>query len=144
MPPLRFTVIAALAAIACGSSSASNTSTPATPSAPSPPAPVEATGVVIVANHCRLTKEASREAEQTLSRLVKPCNTVLKERLTFRVVLDPSGSIGFARAGDAGTDEIPLCVVTQKLQHKVRLKAPCVIDVRFEPTSIAPASDAAL
>ncbi len=96
--------------------------------------------MVILANHCaHLSKEASQAAEQTISRLVKPCNTVLTEPLTFRVILDPSGSIGFARAkGDAGTDEIPLCVVTQKLQHRVRLKSACMVDVRFEPTSIAP------
>jgi hypothetical protein len=99
--------------------------------------PIEATGVVILANHCgRLSKEASRATEETLSQLTKPCNTVLKEPLTFRVVLEPSGNIGFARASDAGSEEIPLCVVSQKLRHHVRLKSACNLDVRFEPMSI--------
>jgi hypothetical protein len=131
MLALRVTAIAALVTIGCASGSSSS-------SASEPP--IEATGVIILANHCgHLSKEASRATEETLSQLTKPCNTVLKEPLTFRVVLDPSGSIGFARAADAGSDEIPLCVVTQKLQHHVRLKSACVIDVRFEPMSIAPA-----
>lgn len=126
MLALRVTAIAAIVT-ACASSSSSS-STP----------PIEATGVVVLANHCgHLSKEASRATEETLSALTKPCNTVLKEPLTFRVVLDPSGSISFARAPDAGTDEIPLCVVSQKLQHHVRLKAACMLDVRFEPMSIA-------
>jgi hypothetical protein len=93
------------------------------------------TSVVIIADHCQLTRNASREAEATMSRLVDTCNVVVSHPLAFGVVLQPSGAIGFASVGDGG-DEIPLCVAAQKLQHHVRLASPCKLEIRFEPTSI--------
>jgi hypothetical protein len=104
--------------------------------APAPTPPINGTSVVIIANRCQLTKSASREAEATMNRLVDACNVVVSHPLAFGVVLQPNGSIGFASVGDAGGDEIPVCVAAQKLQHHVRLASPCNLDVRFEPTSI--------
>jgi hypothetical protein len=120
--PTRTIVLAGLLA-ACG------------PSSTQPP--VHATSVVIVADRCsRLSKSASHQAAATMSRLVEHCNAVPRP-MTFRVVLEPTGAISFASAGAGGTDEIPLCVASQKLQHHVRLRSPCSLDVRFEPTSLS-------
>lgn len=71
-----------------------------------------------------------------MGRLVEHCDTVVRHPLTFRVILQPGGAITFASTPDAGSDEIPMCVVTQGLHHKVRLATACPLDVRFEPTSI--------
>jgi hypothetical protein len=105
-----------------------------TPSTTEPP--VNGTSVIILANHCRLSKDASRQAEATMNRLVDHCNGVFAHALTFGVVLEPKGTISFTSAGDGGNDEIPMCVATQQLQHRVKLTTACTLDVRFAPTSI--------
>jgi hypothetical protein len=105
--------------------------------APTPAPPINGTSVVVVADHCKLSKSASREAEATMGRLIDTCNVVVTHPLAFGVVLQPGGAIGFASVGDAGGEEIPVCVAAQKLQHHVHLGSPCKLDVRFEPASIA-------
>jgi len=127
MPEMVSRVFVPVAIAACGSPT------------PAPEQHINGTSVVIVANHCsHLSKQASREAEATMGRLVDHCNAPVEHPATFRVILDPSGAIRFANVPDAGTDEIPICVVTQSLHHHVRLATACQLDVRFEPTSIVP------
>lgn len=101
------------------------------------PATPNATSVVILVDECgKLSKGASRETEATINRLVEHCTTPISQPVDFRVVLHPDKTIEFASARDGGTDEVPICIVAQKLQHRIRLAAACTLHVRLTPTSI--------
>jgi hypothetical protein len=100
--------------------------------------PLTATSAVIIANHCNgLSKQDSVRAQQTMNELVEHCDSVPHGKSTFSVVLYPDGSISFASSGDAGSDEIPMCVVSHRLRHKVKLTTECGMDVRLEQTQLA-------
>ncbi len=106
------------------------------------PPPVTAMSAVIIANHCSgLSKQDSVRAQETMNALVEHCDSVPHGEATFRVVLYPDGSISFAAAADGGDGaqaggELPMCVVSHRLRHKVKLTAECDIDVKLAQTSI--------
>jgi hypothetical protein len=93
----------------------------------------------VIANHCvsALTREEAKRAEATMNDLVGSCESMPHDAASFRVVLLPGGGMEFASAGDGGSDEVPICVVSHKLQHRVHLTAPCPIDVRLEQTTMS-------
>ncbi len=102
------------------------------------PAPVTAMSAVIVANHCAgLSKQDSMRAQQTMNELVNHCDTLPHGSATFRVMMYPDGTLSFAASGDGGAEELPMCVVSHRLTHQVKLKTECGMDVRIEETTIS-------
>lgn len=118
----RIVSLAVLALFACGRSS---------------PPPVTAMSAVIVANHCvGFSKHDSVRAQQTMNELVGHCDALPHGAATFRVKLYPDGTLSFGPSGDGGTDELPMCVVSHRLKHQVKLGQECDMDVRLEQTAV--------
>jgi hypothetical protein len=89
---------------------------------------VHQVSAVVVADQCAvLGKQESKHAKEAMDRLV--------------VILHPGGVLQFGDADpDAGGHgEIPMCVVSQKLTHSVRLGAPCKMEIRLEESNVAAA-----
>jgi len=119
-----------LVALSCGNSRPD-------PETPETPGEIHAVTAVVVTNHCAaLTKKDQRAAEITMNRLVERCTEVPHGVRTFGVVLLPGGGLQFTGHADAGETEVPICVVSRLLTHKVKLSAPCVIDIRLEQTQM--------
>lgn len=108
---------------------------------------VRAVSAVVVADQCAgLPKQEAKHAREAMDRLVDGCRSIPHGTAHFVVVLHPGGILQFGDADpDAGgRGEIPLCAVSQKLTHAVRLTAPCSMDIRLEESTMAgTAADAA-
>jgi hypothetical protein len=127
-------MLSGLGVLACGSKQ---------PAAGSPvdprPASVKAVQAVVLANECSaLAKQNAKPAEEAMNKLVEKCTSVPHGAVHFAVVLHPGGGLEFAPSarGDAGapadasaasaaSDEVPLCVLSHKLTHQVKLQKPC-------------------
>ena len=93
---------------------------------------------VIVANHCSgLSKQDSMRAQQTMNELVGQCDALPHGTATFRVMMYPDGTLSFGVSGDGGAEELPMCVVSHRLRHQVKLKTECDMDVRLEQSAVS-------
>jgi hypothetical protein len=103
---------------------------------------VHQVSAVVVADQCAvLGKQESKHAKEAMDRLVDGCRSVPHGNAHFVVILHPGGVLQFGDADpDAGGHgEIPMCVVSQKLTHSVRLGAPCKMEIRLEESNVAAA-----
>lgn len=107
--------------------------------------PVRSVSAVVIADQCSgLGKQEAKHAREAMDRLVDGCHTIPHGSAHFVVVLHPGGALQFLEAGPeaGGPSELPMCVVSQKLTHQVRLPAPCKMEIRLEESAFATAWDA--
>ena len=128
MNPTRAVFLAALSLAACGGAEAN-----------APPSVHEVSAIVALEQCNGLAKQEARHAKEAMDHLVDGCRTVPHGHAHFTVVLHPGGALQFADADPSagGRGEIPICAVSQKLVHSVRLSAPCKMDVRLEESTVA-------
>jgi hypothetical protein len=111
----------------------------ATPAPAEQPAPAARVGVMegsIVFVDCP-DKLDVKEAERTINRLVEPCESVPGGSARFRATLAPRGRIEIAAADGSSEGVIPICVLTNRLTHRIRVKKPCQLDVQIEERRIS-------
>jgi hypothetical protein len=78
-----------------------------------------------------------KEAERTINRLVEPCESVPGGTARFRATLAPRGRIEIAAADGSSEGVIPICVLKNRLTHKIRVNKPCQLDVQIEERKIS-------
>jgi hypothetical protein len=130
-----------LVALAVQSCSGARRSEPPEP-APTPleePAPEARVGVMegsIVFVDCP-DKLDVKEAERTINRLVEPCESVPGGSARFRATLAPRGRIEITAADGSSQGVVPICVLTNRLTHRIRVNKPCQLDVQIEEREIS-------
>lgn len=120
----------------CASKSPSEAQSSPQPTAASPQ-PVRGVSAVLLANECKGLREPDQKRVlETMNRLVDGCWSVPHGSVRFDVVLHPGGGLQFGGNADAGGGEIPLCVLSHKLTHEVKLSGPCTITVRLDESQL--------
>jgi hypothetical protein len=141
---------------ACGPKAPATAPGPAAASAE--PAQVKSIQAVVLANECAgLGKQNAKLAEDAMNKLVDKCTSVPHGAVRFAVTLHPGGGLQFGPSGpsraagmDGGApaaqaattaheaeDEVPMCALSHKLTHDVKLQKPCTIQVRLEEATLA-------
>lgn len=106
---------------------------------------VQSVSAVVVADQCSgLGKQEAKHAREAMDRLVDGCHSIPHGSAHFVVVLHPGGALQFLEVGPeaSGGGELPMCVLSQKLTHKVRLPAPCKMEIRLEESAFMTTGDA--
>lgn len=106
---------------------------------------VQSVSAVVIADQCSgLGKQEAKHAREAMGRLVDGCHTIPHGSAHFIVVLHPGGALQFLEVGPeaGGGGELPMCVLSQKLTHKVRLPAPCKMEIRLEESAFKATGDA--
>jgi hypothetical protein len=126
-------LLATVAFAACAGSSAPS----ATPAQEEKPNASIVNATTVVGKCPDQAQMNAKEAQRSIQQLVEPCATVPGGRAHFSAVLLPGGRIELGSPeGNPADGVVPTCVLTHKLQHQVRLKSPCALDVQLEERKV--------
>lgn len=133
-------VLGALALIALGAWSCTPKQ-PAATSGPAPSASAAPTGkAVAVVEGSILVKECPakldpKQARKTLDMLAGDCTSVPGGSARFLATLMPGGRIDIAAPDGSDEGTIPICVLKNKLRHRLLIKHSCTFEVQIEQSS---------
>jgi hypothetical protein len=134
--------------IGCGASRPAEPSAAVAASAPTEAPAVAPVGIVdstILFTDCPAVSDMNAKlAERTMRRLVEACDSVPSGKAQFVATLVPGGRIEIS-AVDGTEQTVPICVLTHQLQHQVRVKQACKMQIQMEqkPAANKPASTSA-
>ena len=125
-----------LVASAC----ASRTPDSAAPQPSSLAAPINIVESTVVVGSCPDAKWMnSKQAEDSIRKLVEPCAKVPGGMSHFAATLQPGGRIELAGPdGDPASGIVPTCVLEHQLTHRVLLKNACKFDVHLSEGKMQP------
>jgi hypothetical protein len=120
---------------ACGprSEPASSPPPPAPSAAPAKPRVAVVEGSVIVKD---CPSKLHKQARKTLDALVGDCTSVPGGSARFLATLQPGGRIEISASDGSNEGTIPICVLQNKLRHKLFITKECAVEVRIEETSL--------
>jgi hypothetical protein len=124
---LALVVAVTAAAVGCGGKGAE------TPESEGPD--ITSVNASVIVKECPDAKRGmnSKAANSAIRKLVAPCSKVPGGAAHFSATLMPGGRIQLASPeGDATQGVVPTCVLENQLNHRVRLKEPCKLDVLLE------------
>jgi len=127
-----------LLAISCAKPNDANApSNPAPSASAAPPRPrvVVVEGSVLVRD-CPAKLHPS-VARKTLDALAGDCQTVPGGRARFLATLEPGGRIDISATDGTDQGTIPICVLKNKLRHKLFIRKSCTLEVTIEEASMA-------
>jgi len=76
-------------------------------------------------------------ARKTLDALAGDCQTVPGGRARFLATLEPGGRIDISATDGTDQGTIPICVLKNKLRHKLFIRKSCTLEVTIEEASMA-------
>ena len=103
-------------------------------SAPAPPRVAVVEGSVLLKD-CPAKLHAS-VARKTLDALAGDCQSVPGGRARFLATLEPGGRIEISAPDGSQEGTIPICVLQNKLRHKLFIRKPCTLEVTIEEASV--------
>jgi len=120
----------------CAKQSDSKAPSPPAPSSSAPPPPRVAVveGSVLVKD-CPAKLHAS-VARKTLDALAGDCQSVPGGRARFLATLEPGGRIQISAPDGSQEGTIPICVLQNKLRHKLFIRKSCTLEVTIEESSV--------
>ena len=127
--------LVALGVVSCTKPQPSTTPAVA-PSASAPP-PGKAVAVVegsILVRECP-AKLDPKQARKTLDMLAGDCTSVPGGSAKFLATLLPGGRIEIAAPDGSDEGTIPICVLKNKLRHRLLIKKSCAFEVQIEESS---------
>lgn len=127
-----------LLALACGATRPAEPQTAVAappPTQTAEPVPVAVVDATILFTDCPAVSDMNAKlAERTMRRLVEGCDAVPSGKAQFVATLVPGGRIEISAA--PGADQtVPICVLKHQLQHQVKVKQACKIQIQMEQKS---------
>lgn len=105
----------------------------APPATPAKPRVVVVEGSVIVRD---CPAKLHKQARKTLDALVGDCENVPGGSARFLATLQPGGRIEISAPDGSDEGTIPICVLKNKLRHKLFITKDCAVEVRIEENSL--------